>query len=118
MNLNAYDSIIDKIDKTKTWVDVRKRILLSREINYRSYYVLTKRYNPDEKCTDYFVILLDNQPSDRISFRTAKDDYGRIKIRLYELYEESDLKYLDKDKNINVIHVDSDEDGDVYQLEV
>ena len=30
MNLNAYDSITEKIDKTKTWIDTKKCILLSR----------------------------------------------------------------------------------------
>ena len=35
MNLNAYDNVIDKIDKTKTWIDVCKKLLLSREIKYR-----------------------------------------------------------------------------------
>ena len=47
MNLNAYDSITEKIDKTKTWIDTKKCILLSREIKYRKYYVLSRRFNTE-----------------------------------------------------------------------
>ena len=118
MNLNAYDNIIDKIDKTKTWIDVKKHLLLSREIKYRKYYTLSKRFNTENNCYDYFIILLDNPPQDRISFNTRLDDYGRIKIRLHELYNESDLRYFEKDSNITIKNVEHEEDGDVYQLEI
>lgn len=116
MNLNAYDSIIDKIDKTKTWVDVKKHLLLSREIKFRPRYVLTKRFDTELKVYNYYIILLDNAPIDRQSFPTRIDDYGRIKIRLHNLYTESDLQYLEKDSNINIKCIEHEEDGDVYQL--
>ena len=45
MNLNNYDCITEKLNKTKTWVDIHKKLLLSREIKYRSYTCLLKRYN-------------------------------------------------------------------------
>ena len=118
MNLNAYDDIIEKIDKRKTWIDVRKQLLLSREIKFRPYYTLTKRFNSNLNNYDYFIILLDNKPENRVSYNTKKDDYGRIKLKLYELYTESDLVYLEKDTNINIKLVDTDDDGDVYQLDI
>ena len=37
MNLNAYDSITEKLDKNKTWVDIRRKTILSREMKYRKY---------------------------------------------------------------------------------
>ena len=45
MNLNNYDCITEKLNKTKTWVDIHKKLLLSREIKYRPYTCLLKRYN-------------------------------------------------------------------------
>lgn len=118
MNLNAYDNIIEKIDKTKTWIDVTKHLLLSREIKYRKYYILSKRFNIELNNYDYFIILLDSQPTDRISFQTKFDNYGRTKILLHELYNESPLLYLEKDVNINIKHIEEYEDGDVYQLDI
>ena len=118
MNLNAYDEITEKVDKTKTWIDVNKHLLLSREIKFRKYYVLSKRYNTETKVYDYYIILLDNKPIDRQSYRTKIDDYGRIKIRLYNLYNESYLCFLTQDTNISIECIESDEDGDVYQLDV
>ena len=99
MNLNAYDTITDKVDKTKSWINITKHLLLSREIKFRKYYVLSKRFNTETKVYDYFVILLDEQPTDRVSYNTRLDDYGRVKIRLHELYNESDLANLEKDTN-------------------
>lgn len=118
MNLNAYDDVIEKIDKTKTWIDIKKHLLLSREIKYHKWYTLSKRFNTETKSYDYFIILLDNPSLNRTSFNTKLDDYGRIKIRLYELYNESSLQYLKKDTNITINHIDHEEDGDVYQLEI
>lgn len=118
INLNAYDSIVDKIDKTKTWIDIDKRQLLSREIKFHKYYILTKRFNTKLNIYEYFIILLDEKPNDRISYQTKVDDYGRIKIRLYELYKESDLNTFTKNVNININLIDHQDDGDVYQLDI
>lgn len=118
MNLNAYDNVIDKVDKTKTWIDVKKHLLLSREMKYRKWCVLSKRFNTENNCYDYFVILLDNPPQDRVAFNARLDDYGRVKIRLHEMYNETDLQYLTKDTNVTIKHVEHEEDGDVYQLEI
>jgi hypothetical protein len=118
INLNAYDNITEKIDKTRTWIDVKKHLLLSREIRFRKYYVLSKRFNTASNEYNYYVILLDDKPTDRISFNTKLDDYGRIKIRLHELFVESNLIDLEKDTNIRIKRIDHDIDGDVYLLDI
>lgn len=118
MNLNAYDNITEKINKSKTWIDVKKHLLLSREIKYRKFYILSKRFNVENSVYNYFIILLDYQPENKVFYYTKRDDYGRIKIRLHELYNESDLKYFEKDSNIIINHIEHEEDGDVYQLEI
>lgn len=118
MNLNAYDDITEKIDRTKTWIDVNKHLLLSREIKYRKYYVLCKRYEPELKTYNYYIALIDHRQLDKPCFTTRKDDYGRVKIRLHDLYTDSDLQYLKHDVNISIKHIENEDDGDVYQLEI
>ena len=118
INLNVYDEITEKIDKTKTWIDTKKQILLSREIKFRNYYMLTKRFNPILNNYDYFIILLDYKPNGKEYYHTKLDDYGRVKIRLFNLYKESDLSNLEKDVNISIKTIEHQDDGDVYQLDI
>lgn len=118
INLNAYDSITEKIDKSKTWIDTKKHLLLSREIKFRKYYVLSKRFNTKLDSYEYFIILLDNPPADRVYNNTRFDDYGRVKIRLNELYNELNPNTLQKDINININLIESEDDGDVYSLDI
>lgn len=118
MNLNAYDNITNKINKQLTWIDVNRKELLSREIKFRPYVVLSKRYNPELKQYDYFIILLDDRPVDKTCTRTKYDNYGRIKIGLKTLWEETTLANYEKDENISLTLVDSADDGDVYKLDI
>ena len=118
MNLNAYDIISPKIDKTKSWIDVDRQQLLSRELKYRPYVTLSKRYSKEHNINEYFVILLDECPLDRPSNKTKRDDYGRIKINLKSIWTESSLCYLDSNRNIEIIHVESEDDGDIYKINV
>ena len=116
MNLNAYDVITQKINKQQTWVDVKKQELLSREITYRKYVSISKRYDKENNVYDYFIILLDYYPQDRPFTKTRKDDYGRIKINLKSIWSESSLSVYDNDANVELEHIDSADDGDVYKL--
>lgn len=116
MNLSAYDVIHPKIDKQKTWIDIRKHQLLSREINYRRYVTISKRYDKETKSYDYFIVLLDDYPQDRSYSRTKKDDYGRIKISLNSIWKESSLNYYDADTNISIELEEQADDGDIYRL--
>ena len=118
MNLNNYDGIIEKLDKTKTWVDIRKKLLLSREIKYRPYTCLLKRYNLKTNTYSYFIALLDNPPEDRTCKRTILDDYGRFKLSLSDIWKKTYLNELKSNCNIICELVESDEDGDVYSIDV
>ena len=116
MNLNAYDDIHPKVNKKLTWINVDRYQLLSREISHRMYTVLCKRFNLQENDYDYFIILLDNKPTDRNYAITKFDDYGRIKINLKPIWKEA---YLDKykyDINISITHIEHTDDGDIYKL--
>lgn len=116
MNLSAYDAINPKINKQLTWVDVNRYQLLSREIKYRPYVTICKRYNKDENDYEYFVILLDDYPYDRDYSKTKFDEYGRIKISLKSIWKETMLYTLERNVNIDISHVEHTDDGDIYKL--
>ena len=116
MNLNAYDDIIEKVDKTKTWVDVKKKTILSREIKYRPYVSLLKRYNIKYRVDEYYIALSLNKPENKTSCKTLKDNYGRVKIRIGQLWNDTSLNKFNKDSNIDIEFVEQQEDGEIYSL--
>lgn len=118
MNLNAYDSIVEKIDKTKTWIDIRKKTILSREIKYRRFTCLLKRYDVKTNITSYFIAMLDSPPKDRKYKLTVQDDYGRIKINISSIWKETYLIRLANNCNIMCELVESDDDGEIYSIDV
>ena len=118
MNLNAYDNIIEKVDKKKTWIDIHSKILYSREIIYKPYISLVKRYNSKINTNSYFIVLLDNPPKDKLYSRTIKDDYGRIKIKLNSIWNDTYLPNLTKNSNIECKLVEVQRDGNIYFIDV
>lgn len=118
MNLNAYDNINETIDKTKTWIDIKRKTLISRELSDRSYTCLMKRYNAKTNIVSYFIAMLDTPPKNRKYTITKKDDYGRIKINLSSIWRETYLNQLDSNCNIMIEHVETCGDGDIYSLDV
>lgn len=118
MNINAYDSITEKLDKTKTWVEVKRKLLLSREIKYRPYTCLLKRYNSRYNTYSYFIAVLDNPPEDKVYNHTKTDDYGRFKISLSDIWNKTYLSTLKSNCNINIELVENDEDSSIYSIDV
>lgn len=118
MNLNAYDNVIEKIDKTKTWINIRKKQLISREIRIRKYVSIVKRYDVKTNSTLYFIAILDNPPENHIYNKLKVDDYGRAKINIFSIWNETYLSSLDNDCNINISLTESDDNGDIYLLDV
>ena len=118
MNLNIYDNVEEKLDKTKTWIDIRKKIIYSREIKRRKYTCLLKRYDNKTNINSYYIAILDNPPIDKKYKLTVCDDYGRVKINIASIWKETYLSQLDKDCNIMCNLVESDDDGEIYSIDV
>lgn len=118
MNLNAYDNVIDQIDKTKSWIYIKKKQLISREIKYRRYNTILKRYNSKTKCYSYYIAMLDEPDITKVCSITKLDNYGRIKINIANIWNETSLRNIDKDCNIDVQLYESTDDGDVYILDI
>lgn len=118
MNLNAYDDIKDKIDKNKSWINVIKKLLLTREINIRNYYTLSKRYNVITKSYDYYIILLDNIIENKSCRKLKVDDYGRCKIDLSQIWNSCSLNNIDVDFNVSIMLIEHSDDGDIYRIDI
>ncbi len=118
MNLNTYDNIKEKLDKTKTWVDIHRKQLLSREILYRPYIALLKRYDLNTSTYSYFIALLDKPSNNHDCKHTDYDSYGRIKLNLNTIWDNVYLNRLLCNANVDIKLVESEEDGDIYFLDV
>lgn len=118
MNLNTYDNIREKLDKTKTWVDIKRKQLISREIKYRPYYCILTRFNPKTNIHSYYLAVLDKIPTDKMFRHTNHDDYGRVKINLSDIWKKTYLNNIKSDINIECKLVEEDNDGEVYYLDV
>jgi hypothetical protein len=116
MNLAAYDKLNSNIDINKTWIDASKKVILSREINYRKYVTFGKRYDTNENKTIFFIILLDDPPLDRPYSNVIVDGYGRIRIYLKNVWKELGLEDLHINIGIIVKHTQNADDGDIYEL--
>lgn len=118
MNLNAYDNVAEKLDKTKTWIDLRKKTIFSREIKYRPYTCLLKRYDAKTNTNSYFIAMLDNPQENKKCKSTTCDYYGRVKINISSIWKETYFTRLGSNCNIVCKLVESDDDGEVYSIDV
>lgn len=117
MNLVAYDKLSSPIDKSKTWIDIANKRIMSREITHRKYVSFGKRFNPNENRSVYFIIILDDPPVDRTYNRLIFDGYGRAKIGVKTIWNEIGFNKLTHDVNISIKHIDNTDDGDIYEID-
>ena len=118
MNINAYDNVEPTLNKQKTWVCPVHHILYSREIAKRRYALLTKRFNPKTNDTYYYIIMLDDYPVDRKVSKSYVDSFGRLKINISAIWNETSLRYIKTKSNINIEHIEHTDDGDIYYLDI
>lgn len=119
MNLCAFDEAIVKLDKHKTWFSPENNSIISREIPYRKYYTILKRYEPLLNNTIYFIATLDSSDDAKTIFTTRRDYYGRIYFKLTsDIIQNLGLCYITNSTNIDVSLVEHNIDGDIYKIDV
>ena len=116
MNLIAYDEIVNKVDKTKTWLDGKTGNIFSRELAFRKYHAFIKRYNPQTNSTTIYIAMLDNKADAKVAYITRKDTYNRICLKTKLILKEFGLDNVDKEINIRLNHIEHSDDGDVYEI--
>lgn len=119
MNLKSYEDALTTIDRNKTWVNVKYRVIFSREIKYRPYFNISHRYNATLCTHDYYLIVADYPLDERKWINTVRDNYCRIKIRIIgAVWCATILSAFKKDTNINIEHIEGDDICDVYYLDI
>ena len=116
INLNEFDKVDEKVDKSKTWLYVKGKCLISNEVQKYKYYNLYKKFNPETNLTNYYIILSNINVNNQLK-NVHIDDYGRVKIPISIIYIESGLYKEEKDCNINLKEVNKDEDSIVYLID-
>ena len=77
-----------------------------------------KRWNETIKRDDYFLAISTSNTDSKFSI-TNKDNYSRLKFSVpKEVIEDSILNSMTVDTNVEVKLVDTQPDGEVYQLNI
>ena len=117
MNLVAYDNVDSITNNKRSWIDVHHKVLYTREVKYHKYVCFGKNFNPDENRTVFYIILLDDEPTDRASFRTIVTTNGCIKIDLRGIWVDAGLsKFTSKYLNATLKCTADSDDGNVYEF--
>ena len=87
-------------------------------MKYRKYTCILKRYNPKTNINSHFIALLDNPPENKDYKSTILDDYGRIKIKISNIWQETYLSCLESNCNIGCNLVESEVDGEIYSIDI
>ena len=117
MNLVAYDNVDSITNNKRSWIDVHHKVLYTREVKYHKYVCFGKNFNPDENRTVFYIILLDDEPTDRASFRTIVTTNGCIKIDLRGIWVDAGLnKVTSKYLNATLKCTADSDDGNVYEF--
>jgi hypothetical protein len=127
-SLLEYDIVNKKIDKNKTWIDIKsKRIFTKEFIRPFTSYIIAKKFIPEENVTKYYIILGNNLLNSR---KCILDAYGRMKIRIGDIWNDLGIdNILSNEKyqgitslRCNFTHVDSGDNDvtefDSYEIEV
>lgn len=107
-----------KLDKNKSWVDVKNKVLISREIKIRQYYSICNTINSETGKREYLIATADIKPEDRDMNVLKKDNYNRVKISLFGIWDYTKLSELSINSNITLSHVEGDDTCDIYKLHV
>ena len=62
--------------------------------------------------------MLDDYPVDRKVSKSYVDSFGRLKINISAIWNETSLRYIKTKSNINIEHIEHTDDGDIYYLDI
>ena len=115
MNLAAYDKV-NNFNPNKDHIQISYKRLVSPTIEYHDRYCLLKTYEPNNKNYNYYIAVFDNKQEGIKDKFLKKDSNGFVKVYLTDIW--NDLPDYDKEKNCNVDVklVESQNDGKVYKL--
>ena len=117
MSLLEYDIINNTIDKSKSWIDISKQIIYSREILHRyRYYNFATKYDKSTNSYSYYLIHSINNINNNSKVMQF-DNYGRAKIKVNTIFKELGFDCKSKNHNITLKLKEENKDYDIYLIE-
>ena len=115
MNLAAYDKI-NNFNPNKDHIQISYKRLVSPTIEYHDRYCLLKTYEPNNKNYNYYIAVFDNKQEGIKDKFLKKDSNGFVKVYLTDIWNNLPDYVKEKNCNVDVKLVESQNDGKVYKL--
>ena len=115
MNLAAYDKI-NNFNPNKDHIQISYKRLVSSTIEYHDRYCLLKTYEPNNKNYNYYIAVFDNKQEGIKDKFLKKDSNGFVKVYLTDIWNNLPDYVKEKNCNVDVKLVESQNDGKVYKL--
>ena len=115
MNLAAYDKV-NNFNPNKDHIQISYKRLVSSTIEYHDRYCLLKTYEPNNKNYNYYIAVFDNKQEGIKDKFLKKDSNGFVKIYLTDIWNDLPDYIKEKNCNVDVKLVESQNDGKVYKL--
>ena len=115
MNLAAYDKI-NNFNPNKDHIQISYKRLVSPTIEYHDRYCLLKTYEPNNKNYNYYIAVFDNKQEGIKDKFLKKDSNGFVKVYLTDIWNDLPDYVKEKNCNVDVKLVESQNDGKVYKL--
>lgn len=113
MNLSAYDSVNVKSDFT---ISPTYKTLYAIGLDYRYFYTFLKKYNVQEQCNDYFVVLSNSTDKDNDWKSVYYNKQKRlIKFNLNSIWNDI-ARYVPQFIAVDLKLIDGDEDCEIYKI--
>ena len=115
MNLAAYDKV-NNFNPNKDYIQISYKRLVSPTIEYHDRYCLLKTYEPNNKNYNYYIAVFDNKQEGIKDKFLKKDSNGFVKVYLTDIWNSLPDYIKEKNCNVDVKLVESQNDGKVYKL--
>ena len=115
MNLAAYDKV-NNFNPNKDHIQISYKRLVSPTIEYHDRYSLLKTYEPNNKNYNYYIAVFDNKQEGIKDKFLKKDSNGFVKVYLTDIWNDLPDYVKEKNCNVDVKLVESQNDGKVYKL--
>lgn len=115
MNLAAYDKV-NNFNPNKDYIQISYKRLVSPTIEYHDRYCLLKTYEPNNKNYNYYIAVFDNKQEGIKDKFLKKDSNGFVKVYLTDIWNDLPDYIKEKNCNVDVKLVESQNDGKVYKL--
>ena len=115
MNLAAYDKV-NNFNPNKDHIQISYKRLVSPTIEYHDRYCLLKLYDINNKNYNYYIAVFDNKQEGIKDKFLKKDSNGFVKVYLTDIWNDLPDYVKEKNCNVDVKLVESQNDGKVYKL--